>query len=78
MSFARCHFRTQKSPDFQGPPLPMALVMDLPHQGGKEQYEVYLLPSANPPALMGANPLQGPSERVGPENRDNLEIKSDM
>ncbi len=26
--FARCHFRTQKSLNFQGPPLPMALEMD--------------------------------------------------
>jgi hypothetical protein len=26
--FARCHFRDQKSLDFHGPPLPMALVMD--------------------------------------------------
>ncbi len=29
MSFASCHFRTQKSLDFQGPPLPNALVTDL-------------------------------------------------
>jgi hypothetical protein len=28
--FARCHFRAQKSLDFQGPPLPMALEMDIP------------------------------------------------
>jgi hypothetical protein len=28
--------------------------------------------------LMRANPLQGPVEGVGPENRDNLEINSDM
>ncbi len=28
--FARCHFRAPKSLDFQGPPIPMALVMDLP------------------------------------------------
>ncbi len=28
--------------------------------------------------LMRATPLQGPLEWVGPENRDNLEIKSDM
>jgi hypothetical protein len=27
--FARCHFRTRKSVNFQGPPLPMALVMDV-------------------------------------------------
>jgi hypothetical protein len=27
--FARCHFRAQKSLDFQGPPLPMPLVMML-------------------------------------------------
>jgi hypothetical protein len=26
----RCHFRAQKSLHFQGPPLPMALEMDLP------------------------------------------------
>jgi hypothetical protein len=26
----------------------------------------------------GANPLQGPLEVVGPENRDSLEINSDM
>jgi hypothetical protein len=26
----RCHFRAQKSLDFQGPHLPMALVMDIP------------------------------------------------
>jgi hypothetical protein len=25
LGFARCHFRAQKSLDFQGPPLPMAL-----------------------------------------------------
>jgi hypothetical protein len=25
-----------------------------------------------------ANPLQGPLEGVGPENRDNLEMNSDM
>jgi hypothetical protein len=28
--FASCHFRAQKSFDFQGPSLPMALEMDLP------------------------------------------------
>jgi hypothetical protein len=28
--FALCHFRSQKSLDFQGPPLPMALEMDFP------------------------------------------------
>jgi hypothetical protein len=28
--FARGHFRAQKSLDFQGPPLPMALKMDFP------------------------------------------------
>jgi hypothetical protein len=28
--FARCNFRAQKSLDFQGPPLPMALEMDFP------------------------------------------------
>jgi hypothetical protein len=28
--FARCHFRAQKSLDFQGPPLPMTLEMDFP------------------------------------------------
>jgi hypothetical protein len=28
--FACCHFRAHKSLDFQGPPLPMAPVMDLP------------------------------------------------
>ncbi len=28
--FARCHFRVQKSLDFQGPLLLMALVIDLP------------------------------------------------
>jgi hypothetical protein len=28
--FARCHFRAQKSLDFQCPPLPMALVIDMP------------------------------------------------
>jgi hypothetical protein len=27
--FARCHFRAQKNLDFQGPSLPMALVMDV-------------------------------------------------
>jgi hypothetical protein len=27
---ARCHFRAQKNLDFQGPPLPVALEMDLP------------------------------------------------
>jgi hypothetical protein len=27
---AHCHFRDQKSHDFQGPNLPMGLVMDLP------------------------------------------------
>jgi hypothetical protein len=31
-----------------------------------------------PPPLMGANLLQGPVKRVGPENRDNLVINSDM
>jgi hypothetical protein len=30
LGFARCHFRAQKSLDFQGPPLPMALEMDFP------------------------------------------------
>ncbi len=34
MSFARCHFRAQKSLDFQGPPLPMALLMDFPPSRG--------------------------------------------
>ncbi len=29
--FARDHFRAQKSLDFQGPPLPMALEMDVAH-----------------------------------------------
>jgi hypothetical protein len=29
--FARGHFRAQKSLDFQGPPLPMALEMDVAH-----------------------------------------------
>jgi hypothetical protein len=28
--YPRCHFRAQKCLDFQGPPLPMALEMDLP------------------------------------------------
>ncbi len=28
-NLARCHFRTQKSLDFQGPTLTMALVMDI-------------------------------------------------
>ncbi len=28
--FARCHFRAQKSLDFQGPPLPMALKIEFP------------------------------------------------
>ncbi len=28
--FSRCHFRAQKGLDFQDPPLPMALEMDLP------------------------------------------------
>jgi hypothetical protein len=28
--FARCNFRAQKSLDFQGPPLPVALQMDFP------------------------------------------------
>ncbi len=28
-TFARCHFKAQKSLDIQGPPLPMALEMDL-------------------------------------------------
>jgi hypothetical protein len=27
--FARCHFGAQKSLDFQGPPLPMALKLDV-------------------------------------------------
>jgi hypothetical protein len=27
--YACCHFRAQTSLDFQGPPLPMALVMDV-------------------------------------------------
>ena len=31
-SFARCHFSIQKRLDFQGPPLSLAHVMDLPHQ----------------------------------------------
>jgi hypothetical protein len=30
ITFNHCHFRAPKSLDFQGPPLPMALVMDLP------------------------------------------------
>jgi hypothetical protein len=35
MSFNRCHFRAQKSLDFQCLPLPMSLVMDLlPSRGG--------------------------------------------
>jgi hypothetical protein len=29
--FVRCHFRAQKSLDFQGPTLPMALVMHVAH-----------------------------------------------
>ncbi len=28
---SRCHFRAQKSLNFQGPPLPMALEMDFPY-----------------------------------------------
>jgi hypothetical protein len=28
--FTRCHFRAQKSRDFQGPPLPLALEIDFP------------------------------------------------
>jgi hypothetical protein len=30
LHFARCHFRAQKSPNFQGPTLPMTLEMDFP------------------------------------------------
>ncbi len=41
-------YMAQKSLDFQGPPLPMALVMDLqPTTGGGGRHEVYLLRSAD-------------------------------
>ncbi len=32
----------------------------------------------NAPLLMGANPLQGPFEEAGSENRDYLEINSNI
>jgi hypothetical protein len=49
----------------------------LPPPPRPQQYKVYLLRTA-PPPLMGENPFQGLVERVGPENRDNLVINSDM
>jgi hypothetical protein len=71
MSFAHNHFRVQKRLDFQGPPLPMALVLDLlPSRLGAFRSVPYSLRTAHPTPLMGANPLQGPLEGVGPENRD--------
>jgi hypothetical protein len=40
---------------------------------------IYVLRTAPPPPPDGANPLQGPLEGVGPENRDSfLEINSNM
>jgi hypothetical protein len=41
MSFARCHFRAQKSPDFQGPSLPMAL--PLPPPPGRSEFTLVRL-----------------------------------
>ncbi len=47
--WAYCHFRAQKSLDFQGPPLPLALVMDLPASKSlrsapcKQQVHYYLI-----------------------------------
>jgi hypothetical protein len=35
--------------DFQGPPLPRALVMDLPHRGGSDMECIYFLPPPPPP-----------------------------
>ncbi len=45
-SFRSLPFQGPKSLDFQGPPLFMALVMDLHPRG---QYGVYLLRTATPP-----------------------------
>jgi hypothetical protein len=42
------------------------------------RYKVNLLRTAPGPPSIGANPLQAPLEGVGPENRDNSEINSDM
>ena len=39
---------------------------------GGERYKVNTLRTSTPPTLMGANPLQGPLEGVGLENRDFL------
>jgi hypothetical protein len=46
-----CHYRTQKSLDFQGPSLPMELEMDLPAWGGGGG--LYLLRTANNPPHAG-------------------------
>jgi hypothetical protein len=35
--FARCHFMAQKSLDFQSPPFPMALVVDVAHKPQSRQ-----------------------------------------
>ncbi len=34
--YMSCHFRAQKSLDFQGTPLPMDLLMDLPSSSGED------------------------------------------
>jgi hypothetical protein len=57
-----------------GPPLLIALVMNLPpSQGGAVQC-VFTSNRKPPPQQGGANPLEG----VVPENRDNIEINSNI
>ncbi len=55
----------------------MTLVTDYPPPPPSGTKRIYFVPLPHSP-LTGANPLQGPFEGVGPENRDYLEINSDM
>jgi hypothetical protein len=53
--------------------LPLPLVMDLPPiKGGGRAVQSKCTWYRITPSLIGADPLQGPLEGVGPENRDFL------
>jgi hypothetical protein len=64
MSFAQSHFRVQKRLVFQGPPLPMVLVMDFTSSRfGAVGSVPYLLHTAHPTLLMGQIQYKGHSKR---------------
>ncbi len=82
MGFTRCHFRAQKSLNSHGPPLPMALVMDLPQsrRGWFGTVPSVFTLFRSPPTLDRAKSITRAIEiaGVGPENQDDLEINRDI